>query len=145
MYAKITQSGGRRYLQLVEGYRDDGGKVRHRTVANMGRLDQLGPEKLDPLIDGLNRALGRTQNTASVVVCESAKAFGDVFALHELWKELGFDRALQRATRSGRRKIDAWYAEAGFVPVDCRAHTRSFVNINTEQERLAAEQGLAHG
>jgi len=107
MYAKITQSGGRRYLQLVEGYRDDGGKVRHRTVANMGRLDQLGPEKLDPLIDGLNRALGRTQNTASEVLCESAKAFGDVFALHELWKELGFDRALQRATRSGRRKFDA--------------------------------------
>jgi len=35
------------------------------------------------------------------------KSYGDVFALHELWKNLRFDRALQRALRSGRREIDA--------------------------------------
>ena len=34
MYTKITQSGGRRYLQLVEGFRDDAGKVRHRVAMN---------------------------------------------------------------------------------------------------------------
>lgn len=27
MYAKVTSSGGRRYLQLVEGYRTEDGKV----------------------------------------------------------------------------------------------------------------------
>jgi hypothetical protein len=32
--------------------------------------------------------------------------YGDVFALHELWKDLGFDRALTKALRSGRREID---------------------------------------
>jgi len=46
--------GGRRYLQLVEGYRTDDGKVRHRVIANLERLDRLTPTKLDPLIDGLN-------------------------------------------------------------------------------------------
>ncbi|TCM74920.1 IS1634 family transposase, partial [Rhodovulum steppense] len=35
-----------------------------------------------------------------------ARAYGDVFALHELWKDLGFDRALGRALRSGKRKLD---------------------------------------
>jgi len=107
MYTKITQSGGRRYLQLVEGFRDNVGKVRHRVVANLGRIDDLTPQKLDPLINGLNRVLGRSENTAFDVVPESAKSYGDVFALHELWKDLGFDRALQRALRSGRREIDA--------------------------------------
>jgi len=107
MYTKITQSGGRRYLQFVEGFRDDDGKVRHRVVANLGRIDDLTPQKLDPLIKGLNRVLGRSENTAFDVVPESAKSYGDVFALHELWKDLGFDRALQRALRSGRREIDA--------------------------------------
>jgi hypothetical protein len=107
MYTKITQSGGRRYLQLVEGFRDDAGKVRHRIVANLGRIDDLTPQKLDPLINGLNRVLGRSENTAFEVVSESARAYGDVFALHELWKDLGFDRALSRALRSGRRGIDA--------------------------------------
>jgi hypothetical protein len=106
MYTKITSSGGRRYLQLVEGYRTEEGKVRHRVVANLGRIDDLTPQKLDPLINGLNRVLGRAQNTASEISAESAKAYGDVFALHELWKDLGFDRALDRALRSGKRKLD---------------------------------------
>lgn len=106
MYTKITQSGGRRYLQLVEGFRDEGGKVRHRVVANLGRIDDLTPQKLDPLINGLNRVLGRAENTSSEVISESARAYGDVFALHELWKDLGFDRALNRALRSGKRKLD---------------------------------------
>ena len=107
MYTKITRSGGRQYLQLVEGYRNDEGKVRHRVVANLGRLEDLNPAKLDPLINGLNRAIGRSDNTAFPVEIESSKAFGNVFALHELWKDLGFDRALARAMRSGRRKIEA--------------------------------------
>lgn len=107
MYTKITRSGGRQYLQLVEGYRNEDGKVRHRVVANLGRLEDLSPAKLDPLINGLNRAIGRSDNTAFPVEIESSKAYGNVFALHELWKDLGFDRALGRAMRSGRRKIEA--------------------------------------
>ncbi len=107
MYTKITRSGGRRYLQLVEGFRDEGGKVRHRVVANLGRIDDLTPQKLDPLINGLNRVIGRAPNTSSEVVSESARSYGDVFALHELWEDLGFDRALNRALRSGRRQMDA--------------------------------------
>ena len=106
MYTKITQSGGRRYLQMVEGYRDDAGKVRHRVVANLGRVDDLTPEKLDPLINGLNRVLGRAENTSSDIEHEPALSFGNVFALHELWKDLGFDHALGRSLRSGKRKLD---------------------------------------
>jgi len=106
MYTKITTSGGRRYLQLVEGYRNEDGKVRHRVIANLGRIEDLTPRKLDPLISGLNRALGRAGNTASEVISDSARAHGDVFALHEIWKQLGFDRALQRSLRDGRRKTD---------------------------------------
>ena len=106
MYTKVTKSGGRQYLQLVEGYRNEDGKVRHRVVANLGRLEDLNPAKLDPLINGLNRAIGRSDNTALSVEIESSRAYGNVFALHELWKGLGFDRALGRAMRSGRRKIE---------------------------------------
>ena len=52
MYTRISKSGGRSYLQLVEGHRDPEGKVRIKVVANLGRLDRLSPEKLDPLING---------------------------------------------------------------------------------------------
>jgi len=107
MYTRISESGGRRYLQLVEGHRDKLGKVRIKVVANLGRLDKLSHGKLDPLINGLNRAVGRLENTASDVSYESSLAYGDVFALRALRKDLGFDRALRRALRSGRREIDA--------------------------------------
>ncbi|MCW3784815.1 IS1634 family transposase, partial [Defluviimonas salinarum] len=107
MYTRISESGGRRYLQLVEGHRDETGKVRIRIVANLGRLDKLSPGKLDPLINGLNRAVGRLENTADDISYDSSVSYGDVFALHEIWKELGFDLALKQALRSGRREIDA--------------------------------------
>lgn len=107
MFTRITESGGRRYLQIVESFRNDEGKSRLRVVANLGRLDVLKPGQLDALISGLNRAAGRAENTASEVLYDAALGFGDVFALHELWKDLGFHRALASALRSGRREIDA--------------------------------------
>ena len=106
MYTRITKTGGRQYLQLVESYRNDSGKVCMRVVANLGRLDRIKSKQLDPLINGLNRAVGRAHNTSSEIIEESALSFGDVFALHELWQDLGIDRVLKRAMRSSRREFD---------------------------------------
>ncbi|MBW6495514.1 MAG: IS1634 family transposase [Burkholderiaceae bacterium] len=107
MYTRITKTGDRQYLQLVESFRNDRGQVRVRVIANLGRLDRLSPDKLDPLINGLNRALGRGENTSSEIIQEAGRAHGNVFALHELWCELGFQKALNRALRSSRREFDA--------------------------------------
>jgi hypothetical protein len=57
------------YLQLVEGYRDANGKVRHRVVANLGRKDALKESgqlealagsfaRLDPPMAGTRRSVG---------------------------------------------------------------------------------------
>lgn len=107
MYTRITKSGGRSYLQIVEGYRTENGSVRQRVVANLGRLDQLQPKDLDPLIGGLNRALGRVEPTAFTPEYESTKTFGDVFLLHHLWQQLGFSKIISKALRSSRRSFDA--------------------------------------
>jgi hypothetical protein len=106
MYTRLTRSGGRTYLQIVASFRQDG-SVRQRVVANLGRLDQLQDKDLDPLINGLNRALGRSAEPAPKVEYDSALAYGDLFALHQLWSELGLADALRRALRSSRRAFDA--------------------------------------
>lgn len=54
MFIKITTSGGRRYVQLVESYRDERGRVKKRTVATLGRADQAGSQ-LESVIRGLQR------------------------------------------------------------------------------------------
>ena len=107
MFTRLSSSGGRTYLQIVEAYRSESGATRQRLVANLGRIDKLEPKHLDPLINGLNRALGRAANPAKPVLYESSLAYGDVYALHQLWNELGFGDALKRALRSSRRAFDA--------------------------------------
>ena len=107
MFVKVTTSGPRRYVQLVESFRDDAGRVKKRTVATLGRLDQLGGE-LDSVIDGLMRVAGRKPLQAkepASVVFESARALGNVWALTELWNELGFGD-LRRFFRRTRHTTD---------------------------------------
>jgi len=106
MYLRVTESGGRRYLQIVEAYRNEAGKPRTRIIAKLGRADTLKDGALDALIRGLSRAAGREEPPKLSVTFDAALAYGNVFALHELWKELGFDRALNRTLRSGKRSID---------------------------------------
>ena len=73
MFVKETtvKRSGREYsyLQLVDGYRDESGKVRHRVVANLGRKDALKDSgqlealagsfaRLDPPMAGTRRSVG---------------------------------------------------------------------------------------
>lgn len=108
MHVKITTSGPRRYVQLVESFRDEQGRIRKRTVATLGRLDQVG-DSLDAVINGLLKATGRGPAVGNVarpeVSFESARALGAVWALNELWKRLGFDE-LRRLFRRTRHQID---------------------------------------
>ena len=107
MFVKITTSGSRRYIQLVESYRDEAGRVKKRTVATLGRLDQLGGE-LDSVINGLLKVSGREPlggTTTPTVSFEMARTLGDVWALTELWHELGFDE-LRRVFRRTRHTTD---------------------------------------
>lgn len=109
MFVKVTHSGPRSYVQLVEAYRDDAGRPKQRTVVTLGRLDQLNTE-LDSVISGLLRVTGKSQPAAAAAAAptisfDSARDFGDVWALTELWNSLGFDR-LRRVFRRTRHAID---------------------------------------
>jgi len=92
MFLKLTRAGGHSYVQLVESFRNDAGKPRQRTVATLGRLDEVGGG-VDALLQGLLRAKGLPASSATPpeLSFESALALGDVWALDQLWKELGFD------------------------------------------------------
>jgi hypothetical protein len=93
MFIKLTRSGGHTYAQLVESFRDEHGKPRQRTLATIGRVDETDGQ-VDSLLSGLLRAKGRSlgDTAAPQVRFESALALGDVWALDQLWHELGFDR-----------------------------------------------------
>jgi hypothetical protein len=107
MFVKVTASGPRRYVQLVESFRDDAGRVKKRTVATLGRVDQLDGE-LDSVIDGLMKVAGRKPAVVeqpTSVTFEPARALGNTWALTELWNELGFS-GLRRVFRRTRHTTD---------------------------------------
>lgn len=104
MFIKITKSGPRRYVQLVEALRNEDGLPRQRTIATLGRLDRLD-SGLESVLNGLLRATGRAELQASsdsAIRFESSKALGDVWALDCLWAELGFDRIEQAFDQQAR-------------------------------------------
>ena len=105
MFIKVTQSGARRYAQLVESFRNVDGKPRQRTVCTLGRLEDGG--EVDTLIASLQRARGVTPVASpldGLRFTESRHA-GDVWALSELWRSLGFDD-LASAWRRSKTEVD---------------------------------------
>lgn len=99
MYIKVTKSGGHSYVQLAESFRDENGKSRQRVLSTFGRADETGGQ-VDAILNALLRAKGRTADEPQIQF-ESALSLGDVWVLHRLWQEVGFD-ALSRVFRKAR-------------------------------------------
>jgi transposase len=108
MFVKITTSGPRQYVKLVEAFRDAAGVSRQRIIATLGRLESIRAGDADSLVNGLLRASGKPtleQGTGAVDFAP-ARSVGDTWLLTALWKELGFHDAFRRVLRT-RRQFDA--------------------------------------
>jgi len=114
MFVKITRSGTRSYVKLVEAFRDDAGVPRQRVIATLGRLEQIRAGGATALVQGLLRVSGNESATAAPVSPSAAAArfapalsVGDTWLLTALWHRLGFGDAFRRVLRSGRSSFDA--------------------------------------
>jgi hypothetical protein len=109
VFIKVTTSGGRRYAQLVESFRNEAGQPRQRTLATLGRLEPNGD--VDRLIQALHRAQGREDAapgaSASVQGLQflESRSAGDVWALWQLWQSLDLE-GLSLAWRSSKSEVD---------------------------------------
>jgi transposase len=92
MFVKLSRIKGHSYAQVVESFRDANGQPRQRNLLMLGRVDENGGQ-VDKLVQSLLKARGHGPQDTSVpqVQFESALALGDVWALDQLWRELGFD------------------------------------------------------
>lgn len=95
---KVKRSGRQySYLQLVEGYRDEAGKVRHRVVANLGRKDALKDS-------GQLEALAGSFARLDPPMAGTRRGVGPLLLVEHFLRELGVkdtvDAALPRSARS---------------------------------------------
>lgn len=108
MFVKITTSGSRQYVKLVEAFRDEAGVSRQRVVATLGRLEAVQAGGSNSLVNGLLRAAGKPtldEGTGETTFAP-ARSVGDTWLLTALWKALGFADAFRRVLRN-RRSFDA--------------------------------------
>lgn len=100
MFIRASRSGPRTYLRLVESYRDEHDKNRHRQIGQLGRIEDWPADKVESLVSSLRGVTGHERPPAGSSGFEAAREFGDPWALTELWMSLGLSEALKRALRS---------------------------------------------
>ncbi len=99
MFIRAKSDGNRTYLQIVESYRE-GGKIRQRVIATLGRLDELSARGQ---VDGIIRSLARFADKVRVtedfkqgkLEARGVLKIGPDLVLGRLWSELGLDRILE--------------------------------------------------
>ena len=85
--------------------------IEHKRLGHAARLVEGARFSLDLLAEGDAACEQQVDIVArrldSLAEYDPALAYGDVYALHQLWGQLGFVRAIARALRSSRREFDA--------------------------------------
>lgn len=106
----------RTYVQIVQGYRENG-KVRHKIIANLGRLEKLQEGEIDNLLEHLSKFSKETWIKARPenLKVEWTKEWGPALVFHRLWEELSLGPHLR--TLLGSTEITSPLEEAAFAMV----------------------------
>lgn len=106
MYVKTTKSKTHTYVQLVQGFREDG-KVKHKVLVNLGRLDQL---QKDTSWDGVISKLSDLMNLKNIVNINdihSTQIYNWGYLVYKkLWNKFKLDQVLSIIQQSGKATFD---------------------------------------
>ena len=94
-----TTKNGKKYpyYQVVHSYRADG-KVKHKVIANLGRLLE---KDIDNLIKGLQRIRKQPLSLQQAQLKHSRTLiFGQIYVLDHLWEQLGISQILSSCSAS---------------------------------------------
>ena len=108
------------YLALCESFRE-GGHVRQRVIANLGRKDLLDPKDIDAMLRALDPLAGQavvldTADDSQGLV--ATLQYGPMPILRRLWEDLGIGPLLRKAVVE--RAISAPLEQAAFAMVAAR-------------------------
>lgn len=112
MFIKRTKGGSKgnpiNYLQLVESYRDESSKPKHKVLCTLGREDELIDKNI---IDDLIKKFANF-STKSIILDESNSSFnsslifGPILAFESIWKKLDFDNVLNSVKEKYKISFD---------------------------------------
>jgi len=111
MYFRKKKTGKHEYLQIVEGYRDDSGKVRQKVLLTLGNLQKLRQGgKLDSLLESGARFSEKlamlSAHKAGKSKAVKCSRIGPDAVFGRLWRDLGVDAVIRRCVEGRRYKFD---------------------------------------
>ena len=96
------------YVQVIENYRV-GKKIRQRVIHNLGRKDKLEPEKIDQLIENLERFSDKLvilrQDNPEMKIAWS-KTYGLPILYQRLWSQLGLDDLIENSVQDKKTRFN---------------------------------------
>ncbi len=81
---------------------------------------------------------GCIDNDADIAVPHDGERLQPVFCVVQRRVEASLNAFLD----AGERKIDRWFSNHTVQTLDAKAYAQSFLNVNTEEERLSAESAV---
>ena len=116
MFLKQSKSHNRIYLSFVQGYRDEYGKIKHRTIKKIGYLDELEKQFDNPIEHFKNIAKEKNNNeiteytiknlnTKTIDGNVNSKNLGYI-VLKKIYKELQIDNFLSNEQKKLKMKYD---------------------------------------
>lgn len=106
MYLKTTKSKAHTYVQLVQGFRENG-KVKHKVLVNLGRLDQLQKDKSwDGIISKLSELMN-LKNIVNINDLHSTRIYNWGYLVYKkLWNKFKLDQVLSMIKQDGKTAFD---------------------------------------
>ena len=116
MFLKQSKSHNRIYLSFVQGYRDEYGKIKHRTIKKIGYLDELEKQFDNPIEHFKNIAKEKNNNeiteytiknlnTKTIDENVNSKNLGYI-VLKKIYKELQIDNFLSNEQKKLKMQYD---------------------------------------
>ena len=116
MFLKQSKSHNRIYLSFVQGYRDEYGKIKHRTIKKIGYLDELEKQFDNPIEHFKNIAKEKNNNeiteytiknlnTKTIDKNVNSKNLGYI-VLKKIYKELQIDNFLSNEQKKLKMQYD---------------------------------------
>ena len=106
MFLKQSKSHGKIYLSYVQGYRDENGKTKHKTIKKIGYLDDLKKDIKDPIAfySALAKQKSNEDITEYTIKNFNTKTIDDedfdrnlgYLILKFVYNELGIDKLLNK-------------------------------------------------
>lgn len=145
MFLKKTYSKNHTYLSLAETYREDG-KVKHKSLFQIGRLDQLlESDQLTRLVESFER-LCQQKKRFSIEEFEELDRvnWGAEKIFRNLWGSFGFEAIFNKIFKD--RKIEYSISETVFIEVISRlTNPCSKLRLHqTQSEYFGTEEAKLH-